>query len=103
MSDKNKTKEQPKITLTTKLEKAKKQAEAKVNAKGKKDKHKKKGNPIVRYFKEMRSELKKVVWPSRKKVFHNTGVVMVVMVIVAIVLFGVDTGLSALVQLAFGK
>ena len=29
-----------------------------------------------RWFREMKSELKKVVWPSRQKVVKNTGVVI---------------------------
>ena len=39
---------------------------------------KKKPNRIVKWFKDLKSEFKKVVWPSRKKVFNNTFVVLVV-------------------------
>ena len=42
---------------------------------------KKKPNRIVKWFKDLKSEFKKVVWPSRKKVFNNTFVVLVVLVI----------------------
>jgi preprotein translocase subunit SecE len=50
----------------------------------------------------MRSELKKVVWPSRKKVINNTGVVMVCMVIYGLMIWGVDSGLAALFNLLVG-
>jgi preprotein translocase subunit SecE len=79
------------------MSEARKKAEAIVNKKQPKGKkEKKKGSPIVRYFKEMRSELKKVVWPSRKKVVNNTIVVLGALVVFGIALWGVDTGFAAL-------
>lgn len=45
---------------------------------------KKKPNRIVKWFKDLKSEFKKVVWPSRKKVFNNTFVVLVVLVIASV-------------------
>jgi preprotein translocase subunit SecE len=56
--------------------------------KGKKKVHKR--NRVVRYFREMRSELKKVVWPTPKQVVNNTLVAMVVIFAAAIVVWGVD-------------
>lgn len=56
------------------------------------EKEKKKG--AGKYFKELRAELKKVVWPTRQQVINNTGVVLVVMSFVGLFLFAVDTGLS---------
>ncbi|MGN0633842.1 MAG: preprotein translocase subunit SecE [Oscillospiraceae bacterium] len=58
---------------------------------------KKKGG-IKKYFRDLKSEIKKVVWPSREKVVNNTGVVLAVMVVVGLLLFGIDTGLSACVE-----
>ena len=52
---------------------------------------------IVKLCKDTVGEMKKVVWPTRKEVFNNTGVVMGVMIIVALFLFGVDTGLGAVI------
>lgn len=54
---------------------------------------KKKGG-IKRYFKELKSEMKKVVWPTRKKVINNTGIVMGVMAFMGVFLFAVDSGLG---------
>lgn len=57
------------------------------------EKDKKKGG-LRKYFKELRAELKKVVWPTRQQVVNNTGVVLVVMSLMGLFLFAVDTGLS---------
>ncbi len=57
------------------------------------------GNKIVKYFRDLKSEIKKVVWPSRSQVINNTGVVLVLCVICGVVLAGIDFGLSQLVEL----
>ena len=54
---------------------------------------KKKGG-LKRYFKELKSEMKKVVWPTKKKVINNTGIVMGVMAFMGLFLFAVDSGLG---------
>ena len=54
---------------------------------------------IKKWFREMRSELKKVVWPSKKQIANNTLVALVVMVASAIVIFGFDKLASAAVEL----
>ncbi len=53
---------------------------------------------IAKWFREMKSELKKVVWPTRKQLFNNTLVSVVVMVASAIVLWGFDMLASGLVH-----
>ena len=57
---------------------------------------KKKTNRIVKWFKDLKSEFKKVVWPSRIKVFINTFVVLVVLVIASVFVGGLDFGLLKL-------
>ena len=57
---------------------------------------KKKPNRIVKWFKDLKSEFKKVGWPSRKKVFNNTFVVLVVLVIASVFVGGLDFGLLKL-------
>ena len=42
---------------------------------------------IKRYFKETKSELKKVTWPSMAQIKKNTGVIIVFIILVAIFLF----------------
>ena len=60
----------------------------------------KKQNGFVKYFKDLKSEFKKVVWPSWGKVVNNTGVVLAFMVVSALFIWGIDSGLSALLKLA---
>ena len=57
---------------------------------------KKKPNRIVKWFKDLKSEFQTVVWPSRKKVFNNTFVVLVVLVIASVFVGGLDFGLLKL-------
>ena len=45
---------------------------------------------IAKYFRNTRSEMKKVVWPSRKQVINNTIVVCVVVLISALVVLLLD-------------
>ena len=58
---------------------------------------------LGKWFREMRSELKKVVWPTPKQVLNNTIVALVVMAISAIVVWGFDQiaaqGVNALITL----
>ena len=51
---------------------------------------KKSGNKIVKFFKEIKSEMKKVVWPSRKQVTNNTLIVLAVVVLVGLVIWVLD-------------
>ena len=53
---------------------------------------------VAKWFREMKSELKKVVWPTKKQLFNNTFVSVVVMVVSAIVLWGFDMLASGLVH-----
>ncbi|MEG0769941.1 MAG: preprotein translocase subunit SecE [Ruthenibacterium sp.] len=45
---------------------------------------------IVKFFRDTFSEMKKVVWPSKKQVLNNTLVVLVVVVVAAVIIFGLD-------------
>ena len=45
---------------------------------------------VKKWFREMRSELKKVIWPTPKDTAKKTGVALVVMAISAIVIWGFD-------------
>ena len=53
---------------------------------------------VAKWFREMKSELKKVVWPTGQQLFNNTLVSVVVMVASAIVLWGFDMLASGLVH-----
>ena len=54
---------------------------------------------VKAWFRGMKSELKKVVWPSRKQVINNTIVAVVVMVVSAVVIWGFDELASMFVNL----
>ena len=54
---------------------------------------------IKRYFKDMRGELKKVVWPEKKQVLNNTGIVIVVLVLSSVSIGIIDFVFNALVGL----
>ena len=64
-------------------------------------KKKKKQSKIVKWFRDMKSELKKVTWPSKKQVINNSLVVIVVEIAAAIVLWVFDTVGSSLVDVIF--
>ncbi len=48
------------------------------------------GNKVTRFFRDLRSEFKKVVWPSKKQVFDNTMVVLVTMIVLGAFVGGLD-------------
>ncbi len=61
---------------------------------------KKQPNRVVKWFKDLRSEFKKIVWPSKKTVVNNTFVVLVTMVVSAIFVGLLDAGFLKLLELA---
>ncbi len=65
----------------------------------KSDKSKKPGR-IAKWFKELKQELKKVVWPTRKTVINNSIVVFAAMLGFAVFTFLLDEGFLKLLQFA---
>ena len=68
-----------------------------------KAKKKKKDKPgfiarVKRWFREMRSELKKVVWPTRKQLINNVIVALVVIICSGIVIWAFDQVASLAVK-----
>ena len=53
---------------------------------------------VKKWFRDMRSELKKVIWPTPKQISKNTLVALVMMFAAAIVLWGFDTLAGAAVN-----
>ncbi len=75
----------------------KKKKSAKNSDSKKTDKKKARKNPfksMAAFFKGVRSEGKKVIWPGPKEVFKNTLVVLVVILIVGVIIFGIDQALA---------
>ncbi len=54
---------------------------------------------MVQSVKDMKGEMKKIVWPTKKTVLNNTMVVIAVMVVSAVLVGGVDYVLMLLVNL----
>jgi preprotein translocase subunit SecE len=57
---------------------------------------------IIQFFHEVKAELKKVSWPTRKETIASTSVVLVIVFIIAVFLFIVDQGLSFLIRIILG-
>ena len=51
------------------------------------------------FFVKSWSELKKVTWPNFKTVLKNTGIVLLVVLFFAVIIFGVDSLFAFLVSL----
>ena len=45
---------------------------------------------IAGFFKEVKAELKKVVWPSFAKIKQNTLIVIIYVLIIGVVIWGLD-------------
>jgi len=56
---------------------------------------------INEFFQEVKQELKKVVFPTKKEVIGSTWVVIITVLICAVFLGVVDMGLSKFITLAF--
>jgi len=61
------------------------------------------GRATWAFVTDAQTEVKKVVWPTRKETFQTTGIVLVMVVIVAIFLWALDSILLWLVRLLTGQ
>ncbi|MHB8964233.1 MAG: preprotein translocase subunit SecE, partial [Saccharofermentanales bacterium] len=52
------------------------------------------GKKIVKFFLDLKSELKKVVWPDRKKLTQSTITVLMICLMMAVLVFVIDKVLS---------
>ena len=57
---------------------------------------------IGKWFREMKSELKKVVWPSKENTKTNTVVVLVTVAIAAVVMIALDAIFGGILGLIIG-
>lgn len=51
------------------------------------------------YFKGVKSEMKKVIWPSKKELLNYTGVVILISGIVSLIVYLLDIGLHRVLAL----
>ncbi len=60
------------------------------------------GKAIKKFFKDLRGETKKIVWPDAKTVFKSTAIVLAVVIVVGLVIFGIDQLLTGGITLLQG-
>ncbi|MBQ2663761.1 MAG: preprotein translocase subunit SecE [Clostridia bacterium] len=53
------------------------------------------GERIKKFFKDTKAELKKVTWPTKEQLIHNTGVIIVFILII--------TAILSVLDFAFGR
>lgn len=70
---------------------AKKETKPEANKKSKKDAKNKKS-----FFKDFKTELKKVVWPTPKQLLNSTIAVITIVLVIGIIVFALDLGFNGL-------
>lgn len=55
------------------------------------------GKKAIHFIKEARSELRKIIWPTRPEATQTTLIVLAVCVVVSLVLWGIDSLIVALI------
>lgn len=53
---------------------------------------------IIRFFRDYKSEIKKIVWPGPKDVVKNTVIVLLMCLLVGILIWAIDYGLAELLK-----
>ncbi|MBQ3463162.1 MAG: preprotein translocase subunit SecE [Clostridia bacterium] len=53
------------------------------------------GERVKKFFKDTKAELKKVTWPTKEQLIHNTGVIIVFILII--------TAILSVLDFAFGR
>jgi len=55
-------------------------------------------NKFVKYFKGVKSEFKKITWPTLKQITNNTGTVLAAVIFVGVFIFVLDQIFSFILQ-----
>lgn len=58
---------------------------------------------LVRFFKDIRTELKKVIWPTKQQLTNNTVTVLLTCLVVGAIIWIADEALSYLVKWTLAK
>ncbi len=53
---------------------------------------------MTRYFRDLRGEYKKIVWPTKKQIINNTLVVLAAVIIMGVFVAGLDAVLGLIVR-----
>ena len=62
-----------------------------------------KGASVWHFLRDARTEVRKVVWPTRTETLQTTGIVIVVVSLLAVVMWGFDSLLSVAVKTLLGS
>ena len=57
---------------------------------------------VIQFFRDYKSEVKKIVWPGLKDVVKNTVIVLIMCLLLGIIIWGVDIGLGYLLDFILG-
>ncbi len=60
-------------------------------------------NKTVRFFKDVRAELKKVIWPTRQQLVNNTVTVLLTCLVIGAIIWVADFALSEIVGWTLAK
>ena len=58
---------------------------------------------LVRFFKDIRTELKKVIWPTRQQLMNNTITVLITCFVVGAIIWVADFALDNVVRWTLAK
>ncbi|NLE25119.1 MAG: preprotein translocase subunit SecE [Clostridiaceae bacterium] len=61
------------------------------------------GQRAGRFFKEIRLEMKKVIWPTKKQLINNTLTVFAACLLIGLVIWLADAGLGIIFRAVFGQ
>ncbi len=53
---------------------------------------------VGKYYKDVRAELKKVHWPSRKELYLYSSIILAMVVVIGIFFWALDTGFTAILR-----
>ena len=65
-------------------------------------KPKKERTSVLEYFRGVRTEMKKVVWPTKKELGSYTGVVLITCAFFALAFWAIDSGFLAILKSILG-
>lgn len=51
------------------------------------------------YFRGVKAEMKKVIWPTKKQLINYTIVVVAVSILIALIVYGLDLGIHGILSL----
>ena len=57
---------------------------------------------VIKYAKEIRAELKKVVWPTRAQLINNTVTVLITCALIGFIIFLADSAFLGISRALFG-